>query len=785
MVERDPGDVAPFHEWLRESARLCVVRSMLEIKETIWHAARDAALELATPSTHELVDNPDPVLDRRPVAHSFWAEAAGEGVVVVELCGGICTGLEALLLAGVRVAAYMYCDIDVQAREVAAFRLQNLCARFPDLLPPTAIADAFCIPQDVRHVHAHHIMSHPLMTSQRQLLFFAGWPCQDYSAAGLGRVGQRAALLQHVLRIVTSFQWPGNRHPPAYIFENVATQHNFNHPHVRHVVTQQLIQQLGEPVELDAVHAGSYAARLRNYWTNLADQRVLQLLVRQCALQHSGNLYDVLGAGRHPMPVARPDRLGNLPGLPRRAWPTLMAYRESRSFVPGGPGCVYDSSSDQVGEPSAEERELAMGFEPSSTAAPGVSDGTRCALLGQAIDLNALFMLIVGARHLHEFQIAAPSQSKRRYEREVASAPPPRRLAVMTPAVAPEHAQEMVVQSSRDASGDIWLDVPVMHCLQRRGAGALTAEQALPPRVVRRAKSYVWFNNRLYRVLRDEYTRQVTHRMVPEPSKRDQLILDCHVALGHLGEKRTIAAMAQTYWWYGMTVDIRRVLSGCKLCARVHASGGDDPRSMITEPASQYGIFHRWGLDYIQDLPASARGNKHCLVIIDYYSKWVEAIPVADLLSGTTARLFHLHVCARFGLPAEVITDGGSAFRGEFHDFCVRKHIHHRIISEDLPRSNGLAERAVQTIKAALRKQAAERHNALTWDTEALPNILLGYRCTPQAATGHSPARILFALDPAIDAEQYLLTRPPIDYTADVPVDQLSCPAAGTCTVGS
>ena len=766
-AEQELGDVTPVIARMRESARACTMRSMLESKQVIREAAASAARILDQPVTHELVDNPDPVLDRRPVSHSFWHAAQDRGITVVELCAGICTGLEAVLLSGIRVNAYLYCDIDADARRVAEFRLHNLSARFPDLLPPTAIADAFSVPQDVRSLHSHHITSHPLVRRDSQLLFFAGWPCQDYSAAGRGRVGQRAALLHHVLRIVTAFQWPGQRWPPAYFFENVATQHNFNHPHIRHVVTQELQQQLGEPVELDAAQAGSYASRLRNYWTNLADHRVLQVAVWLAAVWHDGDLYDVLREHRHPMPVLRRDRAGNEPGQPRRLWPTLVAYHQSRAFVPGGAGCVYDEQADSIGEPCAEERELAMGFEPSCTAAPGVSDGTRCALLGQAIDLNALFMLIQCAQQLQELQVAAPAQSKRRHERALAHSKPLPRLASMAPIACPAQEQQLVERAARDASSDIWLDLPVLHHLQTGSTAGLTT------RGTRRAKSYVWFNNRLYRVLRDEYTGQVTHRMVPEPAKRDQLILECHVALGHLGEKRTIAAMAQTYWWYGLTVDVRRVLSGCKLCARVHASAGENPRNMITEPASQYGMFHRWGLDYVQDLPASASGNKHCLIIIDYYSKWVEAIPTSDLLSGTTARLFHLHICARFGMPAEVITDGGSAFRGDFHELCVRKLIHHRIISEDLPRSNGLAERAVQTIKAALRKHVADKHNALTWDTEALPNILLGYRCTPQAATGHSPARILFALDPVLDAEQYLLSRTPIDYTADVPVEQL------------
>ena len=43
----------------------------------------------------------------------------------------------------------------------------------------------------------------------------------------------------------------------------------------------------------------------------------------------------------------------------------------------------------------------------------------------------------------------------------------------------------------------------------------------------------------------------------------------------------------------------------------------------------------------------------------------------------------------------------------------------------------------------------------------------MGYRCTPHAATGHSPARVLFALDPVLDAEQYFSRQAPMDYTEE------------------
>jgi PHD-finger len=142
-------------------------------------------------------------------------------------------------------------------------------------------------------------------------------------------------------------------------------------------------------------------------------------------------------------------------------------------------------------------------------------------------------------------------------------------------------------------------------------------------------------------------------------------------------------------------------------------------------------------------------------------------IPTPRLDSATTTTLFLMNVVSRYGVPAEVVCDNGSSFKDQFKEFCLRKGIHQRFITADVPRSNGLAERVVQTVKAALRKHAAQAGNALRWDTDGLSAILAGYRCTPHAATGHSPARIVFAVDPVLDASQYLPRMGVIDYASD------------------
>jgi hypothetical protein len=54
-----------------------------------------------------------------------------EGITLLELFGGIGTGLEALLQSGMVVRRYFYVDIDPIARQVAASRMREFTTRFP------------------------------------------------------------------------------------------------------------------------------------------------------------------------------------------------------------------------------------------------------------------------------------------------------------------------------------------------------------------------------------------------------------------------------------------------------------------------------------------------------------------------------------------------------------------------------------------------------------------------------------------------------------------------------
>jgi hypothetical protein len=144
----------------------------------------------------------------------------------------------------------------------------------------------------------------------------------------------------------------------------------------------------------------------------------------------------------------------------------------------------------------------------------------------------------------------------------------------------------------------------------------------------------------------------------------------------------------------------------------------------------------------------SASGNKYVVVMIEHFSKWIELVTIPEKTSHHTAAALRGVLCM-YGAPAEVLTDHGEKFEGEFAGLLTKLLIDHRLTSRDHPQSDGLAERMVQTVKEALRKfvQKSNRHY---WDVQ-LCWIAMGYHMSRQnSLAGYSPYFLLFGRWPIV-----------------------------------
>ena len=83
--------------------------------------------------------------------------------------------------------------------------------------------------------------------------------------------------------------------------------------------------------------------------------------------------------------------------------------------------------------------------------------------------------------------------------------------------------------------------------------------------------------------------------------------------------------------------------------------------------------FEVVSLDFITNLPRTARGNDAVLVIVDRFSKYVVMIPCSgDVDAASTAHLFFDFWVSRFGVPSKLISDRDVRFTSTFWNTLLR-----------------------------------------------------------------------------------------------------------------
>ena len=66
-----------------------------------------------------------------------------------------------------------------------------------------------------------------------------------------------------------------------------------------------------------------------------------------------------------------------------------------------------------------------------------------------------------------------------------------------------------------------------------------------------------------------------------------------------------------------------------------------------------------WGIDIVDPLPFGKRQVKFLLVAFDYFTKWVEAKPLAVIIEDKIQTFVWKNIICRFGIPRTIIFDNG------------------------------------------------------------------------------------------------------------------------------
>jgi hypothetical protein len=212
-----------------------------------------------------------------------------------------------------------------------------------------------------------------------------------------------------------------------------------------------------------------------------------------------------------------------------------------------------------------------------------------------------------------------------------------------------------------------------------------------------------------------------------------------------------------------MQADAKEHVKKCDKCQK-HGDMHIAPPSELKSLSSPW-PFAWWGMDLLGPFPVAAGQNKFLIVGVDYFTKWIEAEPLAKITAFNILRFFKRNILARFGIPHSVVTDNGTQFTDKkFREFLAALGITQHFTSVEHPQTNGQAEAANRVILRGLKRRLGEAKGQ--W-VEELHNVLWSYRTTPHSTTGETPFRLTYGTEAVIPVEIGEPTR-----RTEVPNDQ-------------
>ena len=203
------------------------------------------------------------------------------------------------------------------------------------------------------------------------------------------------------------------------------------------------------------------------------------------------------------------------------------------------------------------------------------------------------------------------------------------------------------------------------------------------------------------------------------------------------------------FYWPEMMKDSMSYVKRCDRCQKF-APVVRQPPEMLTSISSPI-PFAMWGMDILGPFPMAVAQRKFLIVAIDYFTKWIEAKPLAQITTKQVSQFLWENVICRYGLPRILVTDNGRQFNNkEFKEYCEGCNIDLRFTSVAHPQANGQAEVANRIILDGLKKRV-ERSKG-TWTDELLP-ILWAYRTTSKVTTGATPFALAYGAEAVVPVE--------------------------------
>ena len=204
-------------------------------------------------------------------------------------------------------------------------------------------------------------------------------------------------------------------------------------------------------------------------------------------------------------------------------------------------------------------------------------------------------------------------------------------------------------------------------------------------------------------------TEKWTLKIVAPETTIDKILDDvhCNPTAGHMSSEKTLEKVRELFWFPNMTKIIKAYCESCAVCHKGNISFRKNERAPLKfwesggRPASTICID-------IFECGRHTSTNKYIFIIVDKFSHFVHF----DILDNSRAPSIAKSLLKYFfinGIPSKIMSDLGPNLQSKIINELLNVLKIHRLRTTPYhPMSNGLAERAIRSLKHLLIKYVSE-----------------------------------------------------------------------------
>eukprot|EP00253_Pinus_taeda_P027185 PITA_27185 len=164
------------------------------------------------------------------------------------------------------------------------------------------------------------------------------------------------------------------------------------------------------------------------------------------------------------------------------------------------------------------------------------------------------------------------------------------------------------------------------------------------------------------------------------------------------------------YYWPTLFRDTHKYV---RKCLNFQTSSGRQRKSAFPlQPVNIEQPFEQWGLAIIGEInPPSSKQHKYILTATDYFTKWVEAIPLKTANSEEIIEFIDQFIITRFGVPTALVFDNDSYFSStSMFNFAMKRGFKLKYYANYYPQGNGLAESTNKNLIKIIKRTIEQNH---------------------------------------------------------------------------